>query len=388
MRRFPKGKILGRWVSLLLSAAAVWGVLAVAGGAIPLPAAALSERAVAAALLEGALGRRETEPWIAGPAALAMSQSPLLLGGREAVLELRRAEEQTEDQTGSAELPRRPVTETPAEPQTAPQGAAEPQPDNGVPARTLLPGGTADYLIAGLAYVNNTSVRDLSVEELTGDYARAGEGEPQVLILHTHGSEAYTMPPGQEYEPTSEYRTSDTAYNVVRVGDEIAARLAERGLSVIHDRTLYDYPEYSGAYGRAMESIESYLERYPSIRFVLDIHRDAITDSEGNHYKVVAAAAEGRAAQLSLVMGSDGGGSDHPRWKENLRLAVAVQNRLLEETPELMRPITLRNSHYNQMSCPGHLLVEMGAAGNSLDEALISARLFAEGFADVALGVS
>ena len=48
-----------------------------------------------------------------------------------------------------------------------------------------------------------------------------------------------------------------------------------------------------------------------------------------------------------------------------------------------MRPITLRNSRYNQHATCGSLLVEMGAAGNSLDEALLSARLFTQHMAKV-----
>jgi len=47
-----------------------------------------------------------------------------------------------------------------------------------------------------------------------------------------------------------------------------------------------------------------------------------------------------------------------------------------------MRPITMLNYRYNQFVSPGAMLLEVGAAGNSLDEALYAARLFAQGFAD------
>ena len=51
-----------------------------------------------------------------------------------------------------------------------------------------------------------------------------------------------------------------------------------------------------------------------------------------------------------------------------------------------MRPVTVRNSDYNEYFTPGSLLVEVGAAGNTLDEALAAARLFANGFAEVVTG--
>ena len=206
-----------------------------------------------------------------------------------------------------------------------------------------------------------------------------------MLIVHTHGSEAYTMPPGEEYVPSGECRTTDCAYNVVRVGDELARTLEDAGLTVLHDTTLHDYPEYSGAYNRSLETVEAYMEQYPSISFVLDVHRDAIAGNDGSMYKVVSNVAGMNAAQMSLVIGTDGGGLEHPQWRENLKLAAALQQRLADSYPTLMRPVTVRNSRYNQHVTAGSLLVEMGAAGNSLDEALLSARLLGKTLAEMLL---
>ena len=87
--------------------------------------------------------------------------------------------------------------------------------------------------------------------------------------------------------------------------------------------------------------------------------------------------------QATIVVGSDGSGKTHPRWMENLKLAVALQQDLLQCYPTLMRPILLRNSRYNQHATTGSLLVEIGAAGNSPDEAVLSGRLFAQRMAEV-----
>ena len=171
---------------------------------------------------------------------------------------------------------------------------------------------------------------------------------------------------------------ADESFSVVRVGDEIAAVLERAGIRVLHDRTLHDYPQYSGAYDRSLTAVERYLERYPSIVLVLDVHRDAISDSAGTPYKVVSAVAGANAAQMSFVIGTDGGGLSHPHWRENLKLAAAIQQTLCTDYPTLMRPITVRNSRYNQHTTTGSLLVEMGAAGNSLEEALFSARLLGQ----------
>lgn len=323
------------------------------------------------------------------PAALAIGQSPVLLSSREGVLGLRRTEE--EDDSGDTPAPSEdgpdatlpappgePVPEEPAEAETPLVFA-----DNGVAAKTLVPSSPDGYIVAGDVYINNRSDHSFDAGIFDGTFAAklSQEEGPQILIVHTHGSEAYTMPPGQSYEASGDCRTTDCGYNVVRVGDELEKVLEEEGLRVLHDPTLHDYPEYSGAYGRSLSAVEEAMEKYPSISFVLDVHRDAISDADGSPYKVVSNVAGLNAAQMSFVVGTDGGGLEHPGWQENLKLAAAIQQRLTEDCPTLMRPITVRNSRYNQHVAPGALLVEVGAAGNSLDEALLSARLLARAIA-------
>ncbi|MBR7146396.1 MAG: stage II sporulation protein P, partial [Oscillospiraceae bacterium] len=256
--------------------------------------------------------------------------------------------------------------------------------DNGVPSRTLRPAGSEGYVIAGKTYISNASSCELSPADRTGDLPDCPTDGPQVLIVHTHATESYTMPAGEEYVPSDEWRTLEEDKNMLRIGDEMAAVLTEQGLSVLHDRTLHDYPNYSGAYNRSLATVERYLEQYPSILYVLDVHRDAVEDEKGQSYKLLC-AEEPRAAQMEFVLGTPGGGAAHENWKENLKLACAVQETVLADYPTLMRPIIVRNSRYNQHLTPGSLLIEVGTAGNSLDEALTSARIFAEGFAKTVL---
>ena len=393
MRRPPKhtkhNSIPRRLAAISLAVTVLWVVFATAGSDTLRSALdALSQRsALSVALLRSRLGdSRPAGDWLTTATAMVISQSPLLLSSRDAILELH-SRDDGGDQAQEPPDTNQPIRETPVEPEEAPEGAETGTDltfaDNGVTPQTLVPTGTSGYIVTGLAYINNYSDNDFDASLFDGTFAaRLSEAEPQVLIVHTHGSESYTMPPGEEYEESGESRTTDTAYNVVRVGDEIARVLGERGISVVHDRTLHDYPEYNGAYDRSLGSIESYLEKYPSISIVLDIHRDAIYDGEGNPYKVVSPVAEGRAAQMTFVIGTDGSGLPNDNWQENLKLAAAVQNTLLEDYPTLMRPITVRNSRYNQHCTTGSLLVEVGAAGNSLDEALLSARLLAGGLAE------
>ena len=390
MRRQTVRKLQRGAAALVVSGVVLWLVAVTASS--PTAREAMTalgrEGGFALALLESQLGRWE-DP-LPAQTALAISQSPLLLAGREQVLALRRQAETDDGPDQTEPLPEPETPEDPALPEEPPAPPADPTApfaDNGVPARTLVPSSEAGYTVAGNVYINNRSDQTFGADIFDGTFSAAlskDEG-PQVLILHTHGSEAYTMPPGLEYEPTSECRTTDCTCNVVRVGDELAGVLEAAGLTVVHDTTLHDYPEYSGAYDRSLTTAKAYLEQYPSIQFILDVHRDAISDGNGGMYKVVSDVAGQNAAQLSFVVGTDGGGLEHPLWQENLKLAAAITQCLAEDYPTLMRPITVRNSRYNQHLTTGTLLVEVGAAGNSLDEALLSARLLGNALAEVIL---
>ena len=198
---------------------------------------------------------------------------------------------------------------------------------------------------------------------------------PQILILHTHASEAYTQAGLDRYSASDTARTEDTQFNVVRIGDELTDILSAAGLGVIHDRGIYDYPSYTGSYTRAAQAVEQILESCPTIRVVLDIHRDAL-GSEGVVYKTMAEEEGSVASQVMLLVGTDESGLAHPGWRGNLALAMYLQNAVNSSYPTLMRPVALVPQRYNQQLAPGALILEVGSSGNTLREALAAIRLF------------
>lgn len=204
---------------------------------------------------------------------------------------------------------------------------------------------------------------------------------PTVLILHSHGSESYT--PTETYTESASYRTLDTGYNMICIGDLLAAQLESAGICVIHDRTMYDVPSYNNAYVQARAAIENHLKEYPSIQLVLDLHRDAATDSAGNQIRYSVATAEGDAAKLMLVLGTN-----HEGWTNNLSLAAKLQVQLERLCPGISRPINLRSQRFNQDLCPHTLLVEVGATGNTRQEALTATKHLAQAIISLASGAN
>lgn len=192
--------------------------------------------------------------------------------------------------------------------------------------------------------------------------------DPTVLIVHTHGSEGYLD------SADNNYRTAEEARSVLAVGDAIKRSLESQGISVIHDRTICDRPEYNGAYNRSREVIESWLSQR-EIFLVLDIHRDAVADAGGNQMAMTV-VENGSYARLMLVVGTDEGGLYHPLWRQNLSLAAVLQSDLEATVPGIMRPVNLRSERFNQDLGALSLLVEVGASGNALEQAVTSAEAF------------
>ena len=195
--------------------------------------------------------------------------------------------------------------------------------------------------------------------------------EPLVLIVHTHGSEAYAD------TADSGDRSQDITRNVVRVGEVLCSALNEAGVPALHDETMYDVPSYTKSYSQAAAGISEALERYPSVRIVLDVHRDAYEYPDGHLLATSREFSFGRAARIMFLVGTDAGTLSHPTWRQHLAFAMALQTRLEALEPGLTRPVNLRRQRFNEHLSPGSLLVEIGASGDTLEEACAAAEVLA-----------
>lgn len=273
----------------------------------------------------------------------------------------------------------------PAQPQTEPE---QPQPKP--PAEQNPPQEPVKAVFseqdADLVEINNVcgykaDIPTLLTAPLSWDLTQEG---PRVLIVHTHATESYTKT--EEYTSSSEYRTLDTRYNVVSVGAKLAELLKDGGVEVLHDHTLHDYPSYNGSYENARATIQNYLKKYPTIEMVIDLHRDAVEDADGDQYGYSISSDGKKIAQLMMVVGTDAGGLTHKNWQDNLSLAAKLHTQLEKQTPGICRPISFRTQRFNQDLSAGAVLVEVGAAGNTRQEAMLAAERLAEGILALAHG--
>lgn len=236
---------------------------------------------------------------------------------------------------------------------------------------------TTGYLSFGAGVIKNST--SLSNEEAQ-QYLEAenpiqiDSDGPQVLIMHTHATESFEPYDADTYDTRHTWRTTDNTQNIVAAGEVMAEAIRSYGIEVLHDETQHDYPSYNGSYERSAVTVQDYLEKYPSIKVVLDVHRDAV-QRDDTLVKPVTEIDGRKAAQLMIIAGCDDGTMDMPNWSKNFRFAAGMQDAIESRYPSLTRPVFFCYRKYNQDLTTGSLLIEIGSHGNTLEEVLYTAQL-------------
>lgn len=257
--------------------------------------------------------------------------------------------------------------------------------DGDIKEKTYISDGETDR--SGLVRIRNTNKTKPNFDEILNSKVdlSVNKDEPSVLIFHTHTTEAYQILDRDFYACGFIPRSDDSAKNMVRVGNEICAEIEKSGFKVIHDKEIHDRV-YSGAYADSRTAAEEYLKKYPSIKVILDIHRDAITDEKGTKTKPVTKIDGKKAAQIMIITGcqEEGNGIENfPDWKENLIFACALQNKLEEKYPTITRPIFFCPRKYNMNLSHTSLLIEIGSDANTLEEACVSGKCLGSALAEI-----
>ena len=283
-------------------------------------------------------------------------------------------------------------------PATAPEETTPPEPDkqeDSVGASYPVIGETlANYDL--LTSMSNETSYAPDMEKLlaegrgtgkcAGIYKEYGADAPVVLIVHTHGTEAYIQEGKDTYTEEDPFRSSDRAQNVVAVGDVIAEVLESEGINVIHCTEMFDEESYRDSYSKSYAATAKYLEEYPSLSYVFDVHRDSVIRGDMTNIATLAYSGDRKIAQSMIVVGTDEGGADHPTWEDNLSLALSIQNNMMGKSDTLPRKINLRSAAFNQGLCSGSLLLEIGSCANTLTEAKCAAVLTAMSIAEAVKG--
>ncbi len=309
------------------------------------------------------------------------------------------ASSQASDSSSSQPSPSQPASSQSSDPEAESQpeassGSNEEVPYTGGKAKE----GEAAYPINEVQIgPNGTEYENFSVKSTCQTQIDIGEelakrpdiniqknGEPEVLIMHTHTCEAYLDTDTGQYPESFYPRTTDEQYSVVAVGEAITDALNEAGIGTIHDKTIHDNPSYNGSYYRSEQTVKDDLAEYPGIQVVLDIHRDALGNNETGKTKPTFVVDGKKAAQIMIIAGCDDDGTwEFPDWEYNLRFALQIQKAAETMYPGMTRPLNFCPSQYNMHLTHGSLLIEVGTDANTIDEATYTGELLGNVLASV-----
>lgn len=248
-----------------------------------------------------------------------------------------------------------------------------------------------EKVFTGGKLINNFYVSDTTnsstdlYEALESDLAfeLGDNSEPQILIYHTHTTESFLTTYTGFYYLDYTSSSTDLDRTVAAVGEVLAETLTELGFNVIHVTEIHDLT-YTGSYTRSRDTVEEYLEMYPSIQITIDVHRDAISGTDDAKYKPTVYVDGRKTAQMTLIAGCDYSGTlDYDNWYENLIFNLKLQETATEMYGEIMRPLMFCERKYNMDLTNGSLLLEVGTDVNTLAEAKYSAELMANVIAQV-----
>ncbi len=254
-----------------------------------------------------------------------------------------------------------------------------PQNSGIIKRQTYTAGATAIYIPLKNGFIKNcTSLKAdkiLAAVNSKPKFKITANNKPEVLIMHTHETESYQNEKSDFFSKNYNSRTTDNRKNVSRVGDEIEKQLKAAGIGVIHDRTPHDYPSYNGAYERSAVTVKNILKKYPTIKVVLDVHRDAIQPNADTMIAPVTTINGRSCAQVMIISGCDNGKMNMPKYMENLKFSASLQSQMESDYKTLTRPILFDYRKYNQNLTTGSILLEMGGHANTLDEAIYAGEL-------------
>lgn len=241
-------------------------------------------------------------------------------------------------------------------------------------------GATASF---GDVFIKNQTEKVVDIQKALSNKPKfnikQNSKQPQVLIVHTHATECFFPKVVNSYPKSWGERDDDTNNNMIAVGKVLANALNKAGINTIQSTVLHDKESYTYSYDRSRETIKYYLEKYPSIKVVFDVHRDAINCENGDKLRPIVDINGKTAAQIMLISGCQSGPiTDYPNWQKNFRFSVGLQQAIERQYPSLARPLFFAEKKYNQDLCENSCLIEIGSQANLIKEAKYSAKLLAK----------
>ena len=184
--------------------------------------------------------------------------------------------------------------------------------------------------------------------------------EPIVYIYNSHQTEEYSSSNPLDYSVKP---------NVMIASYVMKEYMNNNGIpAIVETANIKDYLtsnglKYNKSYIASKYYIEQALNKYSSIKYLIDIHRDSATidktlyEQDGKSY-----------ARILFVVGME-----HEGYESNLNLATTLNEKIKEKYPGISRGISKKsgsnvNGIYNQDMSENAMLIEIGGVDNEIEQ--------------------
>lgn len=200
----------------------------------------------------------------------------------------------------------------------------------------------------------------LNIKNYIPDPNPVNVDNPIVYIYNSHQLEDYSSNNFLEYNITP---------NVMMASYMLKEKLNALGIStIVETSNITDFLNvngwsYSYSYKASRFYILDAINKYPSLKLFIDIHRDSIPKSSST----VSINGKNYAKVLFVV------GLDYEGYEANLELANTIDGKLKKIYPTISRGVMEKtganvNGIYNQDLKNGMLLIELGGNENTIEE--------------------
>lgn len=187
--------------------------------------------------------------------------------------------------------------------------------------------------------------------------------EPIIYIYNTHQSEEYIS------DSLSNYNITPTVYIVSNI---LKKELEKYNIySVVEDESIKEILsnnnwQYKDSYKASRELLNKTKDKYPTIKYYLDLHRDSISSTTTINDK--------EYAKMMFVLGMN-----HTNYEKNEKLMLNINNYLENKYPSVMKNMLYANKNiFNQDFNENCFLIEIGGNKNTLEEVYNSTLILAE----------
>ena len=184
--------------------------------------------------------------------------------------------------------------------------------------------------------------------------------EPIVYIYNTHQKEEYTVEKNEPYNITPTVLTTSYMLEEQLLKHGIKSVVEESSVSEALNKNKW---KYASSYKVTKTFLEKVKEKYPSLKFYIDVHRDSVK------YSITTKTINDKKyARVMFLIGLE-----NKNYEENLKVTEAINNEVEKKYPGLSRGIYKKkgkgvNGVYNQDFSIYCILIKFGGNKNTIDE--------------------